>query len=135
MPSSEEIVYLNLFVCLHLKFRVQSFLFLLSFFSKGQVMYSASSGYVMTQVPCDVPVAIPMQSEDGRVALQTVTPGVQESEPQIVLVPVSVADEIQPQLVQIAPYGITASGYQPQHIDIPPSYEEGQYATQQRQQV
>ena len=99
------------------------------------MMYSASSGYVMTQVPCCVPVVIPMQSEDGRVALQTITPGAQECEPQIVLVPVSGADGMRPQLVQIIPNGITASGYQPQHIDIPLSYEEGQYSTPQHQQV
>lgn len=98
-------------------------------------MHTANSGYIMTQGPGGVPVAVPMQSGGGMVALQTVTPGSQEGQPQMVLLPVSVADGNQPQLVQVDPYGTMASGYQPQHIDMPPSYEEGQYTTQQNQQV
>ena len=49
-------------------------------------MHITSSSYVMTQGPGGVPVAIPMQSGDGRVQLQYVTPGIQEGQPQMVVV-------------------------------------------------
>lgn len=95
-------------------------------------MYTTSSRHIMTQGPGGVPVAVPMQSGDCMVALQNVTPGVQKGQLQIVLVPVSGADGNQLQLVQVVPYEAMASGHQPQHIDLPPpSYEEGQYTTQQ----
>lgn len=86
-------------------------------------MYTANSGYFMTQGLAGVPVAVLMQSSGGA----------QEGQSQ--MVPVSGAGGNQPQLVQVAPYGTMASGCQPQRIDMPPSYEEGQYATQQNQQV
>jgi len=86
----------------------------------------------MTEGLVGVPMAVPMQSNCGVVALQTVTPGVLEGQPQIVLVPVSGANGNQPQLVQVIPYETVASGLQPQHIDMPPpSYEEAQCPTQQ----
>ena len=71
-------------------------------------MYTANSGYVMTQRPGGFPVAALMQLSGGS----------QEGQPQIVLVPVSGAGD-----------------NQPQPIDIPPSYEEGQYGTHLNQQV
>jgi len=98
---------------------------------QGHVLYTASSGFVMTQGLGGVPVAVPMQSNCGMVALQTVTPRVQEGQPQIVLVPVSAAEGNQPQLVQVVPYGTMAT----HHTDMsPPSYEEAQHATQQNRQ-
>ncbi|KAL9961758.1 hypothetical protein ACROYT_G030772 [Oculina patagonica] len=61
---------------------------------QGQVMYTANTGYVMTQGPGGVPVAIPMQAGGGMVAVQTVTPGAQGCQPQMVMVPVSGAGRI-----------------------------------------
>ena len=99
-------------------------------------MHTTSSGFVMTQGLGGVPLAVPMQSNHGMVALQTVTPGAQEGQPQMVLVPVSGKDGNQPQLFQVVPYGTMASGHQPHYIDMPPpSYEEGQHTAQQNQQV
>ena len=63
------------------------------------------------------------------VALQSVRPGAKEGQPQMILVPVSGAAGNQPQLVQFVPYGTMASSLQPQHVDMPPPYEEGQYIT------
>ena len=98
-------------------------------------MYTTSSGLVMTQGLGGVPVAVPMQINCGMVALQTVTPGVQEGQPQMVLVPVSGANGNQPHLFQVIPYETIASGLQPQHIDMPPpSYEEAQCTTQQNRE-
>ena len=82
-------------------------------------MYTANSGNVLTQGPGGIPVAVSMQSSGGT----------QEGQP------VSGADGNQLQFVQVVPYGTMGSGYQPLHIDVPPSYEEGQYTTQQSQQV
>ncbi|XP_078382695.1 uncharacterized protein LOC144665333 [Oculina patagonica] len=106
---------------------------------QGQVMYTANTGYVMTQGPGGVPVAVPMQAGGGMVAVQTVTPGAQGGQPQMVMVPVSGAGSYQPQLAQaapagamttayqpqfaqVAPAGAMATGYQPQHVEMPPSY-------------
>ncbi|XP_078382701.1 uncharacterized protein LOC144665338 [Oculina patagonica] len=119
---------------------------------QGQVMYTANSGYVMTQGPGGVPVAIPMQTGGDMVAVQTVTPGPQTGQPQMVMVPVSGAGSYKPQLAQaappgaittgyqsqltqVAPAGFMATGYQPQHAEMPPSYGQGQYMTQQNAQV
>ncbi|XP_020621062.1 uncharacterized protein LOC110058745 [Orbicella faveolata] len=71
-----------------------------------QVMYTANSDYALTQGPAIVHVASQMQLSGGA----------QESQPQ-------------------AQYGAMTSGYQPQRIDLPPSYEEGQHLTQQKQQA
>ena len=109
------------------KYLAQSYC--LSLFSKGQVMHVTSSSYVMTQGPGGVPVAVPMQSGDGKMQLQSVTPRAQEGQPQMVLVPVSGADGNHPQLFQAVPYGIMALSYQPQQTDMPPPYEQGQYVT------
>ncbi len=122
------------------------------FFSQGQVMYTANTGYVMTQGPGGVPVAVPMQAGGGMVAVQNVTPGAQGGQPQMVMVPVSAAGNYQPQLAQavpagamttayqpqfaqVAPAGAMATGYQHQHVEMPPSYGQGQYVTQQNEQV
>lgn len=69
-------------------------------------MYTANSDYALTQGPAIVHVASEMQLSGGA----------QESQPQAQYVPMT-------------------SGYQPQRIDLPPSYEEGQHLTQQNQQV
>ncbi|KAJ7376823.1 hypothetical protein OS493_032289 [Desmophyllum pertusum] len=102
---------------------------------QGQVMYPTNTGYVMTQGPGGVPVAVPMQSMQpmqqmqqmqpmqaggGMIAVQTVAPGAQEGQPQMVMVPVS---------------GAMATGYQPQQVEMPPSYGHGQYTTLQNEQV
>ena len=90
----------------------------------------------MTQGLAGVPVAVPMQSNHGMVTLQTVTPGAQEGQPQMVLVPVSGADGNQSQLVQVVPYATMASSYQTHQIPMPPpSYEEAQCATQENRRV
>ena len=108
---------------------------LISFFSQGQVLYTANAGYVMTQGPGGAPVAIPMQAGGGMVAVQTVTPGAQGGQPQMVMVPVSGAQGYQPQFVQAAPAGAMGTGYQPQQVETPPSYGQGQYMAQQNEQV
>ncbi len=89
-------------------------------------MYTANPGYVTTQEPGGIPVAIPMPSASGMVAVQTATPGTQGGQPQMVMVPVSGAGSYLPQLAQIAPSGAMATGYQPQLIQVAP---EGAMAT------
>ena len=97
-------------------------------------MYNPNSGYVMTQGHGGVPMAVPMQAGGGMVAAQTVTPGAQEGQPQMVMVPFSSAMGHQHQYVsQAAPYG--ASGYQPQQVEMPPVRGQGQYVTLESEQV
>lgn len=97
-------------------------------------MYHPNSGYVMTQGPGGVPMAVPMQAGGGMVAVQTVTPGAQEGQPRMVMVPVSSAMGNQHQYVpQVAPYG--ATGYQPQQVEMPPAHGQGQYVTLENEQV
>ena len=120
VPSTYSI--LNSCLIFHLK----------SFFSQRQVIYTANTGYVMTQ---GGPVAIPMQAGAGMVAVQTVTPGAQGGQPQMVMVPVSGAEGYPPHLVQSAPAGAMATGYQPQQVQSPPPYAQGQYMTKQNEQV
>ncbi|XP_078382817.1 uncharacterized protein LOC144665439 [Oculina patagonica] len=98
-----------------------------------QVMYTANTGYVLTQGPGSAPVAIPMQTAGGMVAVQTVTPGAQGGQPQIVMVPVSASGVYQSQLAPYAPAG--ATGYQPQQAEMPPPYGQEQYMTQRNAQV
>ena len=69
-------------------------------------MYPVNSGLAMTQRPGGVLMASQMELSGGP----------QERQPQ-------------------ALHGIMTLGYQPQRIDMPPSYEEAQYVTQQSQQV
>ena len=69
-------------------------------------MYPVNSGYAITQGPGGVPVASQMELSGGS----------HKGQPQALL-------------------GIMTSGYQPQRVDMPPSYEEGQYVTQQSQQL
>ncbi|KAJ7376824.1 hypothetical protein OS493_032290 [Desmophyllum pertusum] len=120
---------------------------------QGQVMYTSNTGYVMTQGPGGVPVAVPMQSMQpmqqmqsmqpipaggGMIAVQTVAPGAQDGQPQMVMVPVSGAMGVnQPQVIQLATSqsGAMATGYQPQQAEMPPSYGHGQYTTLQNEQV
>jgi len=83
-------------------------------------MYAPNSGYAMTQYPGGVPVAVPMQGS-GMVPVQSVTPGPQGSQPQMVVVPVSGMVGNQPQFVQIATSGAMTTAYQPQ---VPPTYED-----------
>ncbi|KAL9961027.1 hypothetical protein ACROYT_G029907 [Oculina patagonica] len=108
-----------------------------------QAMYTANTGYVMTQGPVGPAVAIPMQAAGGMVAVQTVTPDAQEGHPQMVMVPVSAAGVYQPQLAQAPSARVLATGYQPQLVQVAPagyqsqqpemapSYEQGQYMTEQ----
>ncbi|KAL9961026.1 hypothetical protein ACROYT_G029906 [Oculina patagonica] len=112
-------------------------------FQQQQAMYTANTGYVMTQGPVGHAVAIPMQAAGDMVAVQTVTPDAQEDHPQMVMVPVSAAGVYQPQLAQASSPRVLATGYQPQLVQVapagyqsqqpemPPSYEQGQYMTQQ----
>jgi len=107
---------------------------LLCFLSKGQVMYTANTGYVMTQGPGGVPMAMPMQAGSGMVAVQATTTGIQGGQPQMVMVPVSGAMGNQHQYTpQAAHQG--ASGYQPQQVQMPPAYEQGQHVTLENEQV
>ena len=89
------------------------------FCSQGQVMYAP-----MTQYPGGVPVTVPMQAGSGMVPIQTVTPGPQGAQPQMVVVPVSGTVGNQPQFAQSATSGAMATAYQSQ---VPPKYEERGY--------
>ncbi len=93
-------------------------------------MYTANTGYVMTQAPAGVPVATPMQAGGDMVAVQTVTPGAQGGQLQMVMVPFSGAEGYQPQFIQVIPDGGMSTGYQPQQAEMPPPYEQGQLQTQ-----
>ena len=74
-----------------------------TFFSpQGQEMYAPNSGYFTTQYPGGVPMAVLMQAGGGIVPAQTVTPGPQGSQPQMVVVPVSGMVGNQLQFAQIA---------------------------------
>lgn len=104
------------------------------FVSKGQVMYTANTGYVMTQGPSGVPMAMPMQAGGGMVAVQATTTGTQGGQPQMVLVPVSGAMGNQHQYTpQAAQHG--ARGYQPQQVQLPPAHGRGQCVTLENEQV
>ena len=97
-------------------------------------MYPPNSGYAMTQYPGGVPGS-------GMVPVQTVTPGSQGGQPQMVLVPVSGTVGNQQQFAQIATSGAMTTGFQPQfaqvatpgamatayQAQVPPRYEEGGY--------
>ena len=84
-------------------------------------MYSAGTGYVMTQGHGGVPMVMPMQAGGGMVAVQATTSGTQGVQPQMVPVPVSGATG--------------ATGYQPQQVQMPPAHGQVQYVTQENEQV
>lgn len=114
------------------------------------MMYTGNSGYTMTQYPGVVPVAAPMQTGSGMVPMQTVTPGSQGGQPQMVVVPVSGMMGNQPQLVQVATSGAMTTGYQPQFAQVatsgamatgyqpqqlPTTYGQGGYTKMQNDEV
>ncbi|XP_027036111.1 uncharacterized protein LOC113664683 [Pocillopora damicornis] len=114
---------------------------------QGQVMYTANTGYAVAQVSGGH-VAVPMQTAGGMVAVQTVSQGGQPQmvmmpasgvvggQPQFVQVPASGATVgTQPHFVQVASPGAAAPGYQPQQVDVPPSYGQGQYMPLQDEQI
>ena len=68
-----------------------------------------------------------MQAGGGMVAVQTVTPGAQGPQPQMVMVPVSGAMGYQPQLVEAVPSEATTTVYQPQEIESPKPSRHGGY--------
>jgi len=88
-------------------------------------MYAPQSGYAMTQYPGSVPVGVPMQAGGGMVPIQTVTPGPQGGQPQMVMVPVSGMVGNQPQFAQVAASGAMGTAYQPQ---VPPPYQQGDHS-------
>ena len=91
-------------------------------------------GSFMSQAPGGVPVTVPIQAGGDIVAVQTVTSGAQEGQPQMVMVPVSGTTGHQHQYVtQVAPYG--ATGYQPQQVEMLPAHGQGQYVTLKSEQV
>lgn len=62
--------------------------------------------------------------------------GVVGGQPQFVQVPASGATVgTQPHFVQVASPGAAAPGYQPQQVDVPPSYGQGQYMPLQDEQI
>ena len=100
---------------------------LLCFVSKGQVMYTANSGY-------GVPMAMPMEAGGGMVVVQAATTGTQGGQPQMVMVPVSGAMGNQHHYApQAAQHG--ASGYQYQQVQMPPAYGQEQRVTLENEQV
>ena len=84
------------------------------------MVYTANpAGYVITQGPDGVPVAVPVQAGGGMVAVQT--SGTQENQPPMVPVPMGG----QPMNAQAAPTGgLFATGYPAQQEDKPPQYDE-----------
>ena len=104
-------------------------------------MYPPNSGYAIAQYPGGAPVAVPMQGGSGMVPVQTVTPGPQGGQPQMVMVPVSGTVGNQPQFAQIATSGAMTTGFQPQFAQVatpeamvtdyqpqaPPTYRHGDY--------
>lgn len=106
----------------------------LYFVSKGQVMYTASTGYVVTQGPSGVPMAMPMQAGGGMVAVQATTTGTQGGQPQMVPVPVSGAmGNLHLYAPQAAPHGATS--YQPQQVQMPLVHGQVQYVPPENEQV
>ena len=97
-------------------------------------MYTANTGFVMTQGPSGVPMAMPMQAHGGMIAVQATTTGTQEGQPQMVPVPVSGAmGNLHVYAPQAAPHG--AISYQPQQVHMPPAHGQGQYVTMENEQV
>ncbi|KAL9961008.1 hypothetical protein ACROYT_G029884 [Oculina patagonica] len=89
---------------------------------QGQMMYTANSDYAMTPFPVGVPVAVPMQAGGGMVAMQTILPGAQAGQPQMVVIPVSGGVSTQSHLVEVAASGnMTDKVYQPSEVEIPQS--------------
>ena len=105
------------------------YFYLISFLPQGHVIYTASAGYIMSRGPGGAPVAIPVQAGGGMVAVQTVTPGAQGDQPQMVMVPVSGAQGYQPHLVQGAQPESMSTGNQPLRVDMPPPYSQEEYMT------
>ena len=85
-------------------------------------MYTASpAGYIMTQGPDGVPVAISVQSGGGMIAIQASGP--QEGQPPMVLVPGSGAAGSPPLMVQSPPYAVMpTTGFLSQEEEKPPNY-------------
>ena len=121
-----------------------------TFFSpQGQVVNDPNTGYTMTQYPGGVPVAVPMQAGGGMVPIQTVTPGTQGGQPQMVVVPVSGMVGNQPQFAQTATSRAMTTGYQPQFVQVaksgamatayqpeaPPAYGQGGYTKVESDEV
>ena len=82
-------------------------------------MYTDNRDFVMTQATGGGPVAVPMQAGCDRVAVQTLTPGAQGGQPQMVMVPVSGTEGYQPQLNQSAPAGSVSTGNLPRQAEMP----------------
>ena len=97
-------------------------------------MYTANTGYVMTQGPGGVPMAMSMQAAGGMVAVQAITTGTQGGQPQMVPVPVSGAmGNLHLDAPQAAPQ--SATSYQPQQVQMPPAYGQGPHVTLENEQV
>ena len=79
------------------------------------------AGYIVTQGPDGVPVAIPVQTGGG---IRAVEPsGAQVNQPAMVLVPASGAAG-QPVMVQSPPYAaIPSTVFLPEEEEKPPPYE------------
>ncbi|KAL9961003.1 hypothetical protein ACROYT_G029878 [Oculina patagonica] len=92
---------------------------------QGQMMYTANPGYAMTPFPVGVPAAVPLQAGGGMVAMQTVTPGAQAGQPQMVVIPVSGGVGTQSHLVEVAaPGNMTATHSLPTSTGGPSSLRD-----------
>ena len=98
-------------------------------------------GAAMAQHPGGAPVAVLIQGGSGMVPVQTVTPGPQGGQPQMVVVPVSgmvittpgaKTTGFQPQFAQVATPGAMAATYQP---EVPPTYGHGGYTKLENEDV
>lgn len=114
-------------------------------------MYSGNSACAMTQYPTSgVPLAVPMHAGSGMFPVQTVTPGLQEGQPQMFVVPFSgmeynqpqfahiattseaVTTGHQPQFAQVATPGAMATAHQPQ---VKPTYGKGGYIKMENEEI
>ena len=99
------------------------------------MMYTVNPGYTMTPFPVSGPAAGPMQAGGGMVAVQTVTPGAQGGQSQMVIAPVSGALGYSPQLVQVDTSEAMTTVYEPQQDEITQSSGRGGYIRLRNEQV
>lgn len=83
------------------------------------MMYTANPSYAMTPFPVSGPVTSQVQASGGMVTVQTVPPGAQVPQYQMVMVPVSGAVGTHSQFSQVSTSGVITPAYQPQPTVVP----------------
>lgn len=99
-------------------------------------MYNANPNYAMTPFPVSGgPLSGQVQPGGGMVTVQTVPPGAQVPQFQMVMVPFSGAVGTQPQFAQVPTSGVMTPPYQPPPIVVPPTSVHGGKETPAGEQV